>query len=314
MKFSIIVPIYNVERYLEECLKSLINQSYKNIEIILVNDGSTDNSETICQEYKLKDKRVKYIKKKNGGLSSARNEGLKCATGEYYLFVDSDDYVSTKLCEILNEIITKEKADLVQYEFQKFLDGEKAIDKNNDKYLISNKFNSDNSYQNYLLSENIKREAWNKAYKKEIFKDIKFPEGRIAEDLATTYKIIKKANKIICINNELYFYRIRNNSIMGKGSMKLYYDAMLAHYEIYLDSIGRGKKFEKKAYSNYFNNLLKIYSKNEFEKENVYLKELKKRYYEIKYNQLNIKSKIIYLMSKINLIKTLKFVYKKYVN
>ena len=151
LKYSIIVPIYNVEEYLEECIESLINQTYTNIEIVLVNDGTKDNSGKICEKYAKKDPRIKYIIKKNGGLSSARNEGLKHITGDYIIFVDSDDYVSTKLCEIINKIIVEEKADLIQYEFKKFIDGEENVaDKNNNTEIIGI-YNHNNYYESLLL-------------------------------------------------------------------------------------------------------------------------------------------------------------------
>ena len=313
IKFSIIVPIYNVEQYLEKCLESIIGQTYKNIEIILINDGSKDNSDEICKKFKKIDKRIKYVKKENGGLSSARNEGMKYASGDYLIFVDSDDYISLELCEKAKNIINDTGADLIQYEFQKFIDGKLALEINEKGYTIMATFDSSNSFDNYLTKEIIKREAWSKVYKKELFKGIIYPEGRIAEDLATTYKIVNKANKIICISDKLYFYRLRNNSIMGKGSLKLYYDAMLAHYEIYLDCLSKERKYLVKSYSNYYNNFLKLYSKNVLENGNISKEELEKRYKEIKYNDLNFKSKIVYIIGKINKRMMLKIIYNKYV-
>ena len=316
MKISFIVPVYNVKDYIEDCLNSLINQTYKNIEIIIIDDGSTDGSEDICDKYCKKYEYITVIHKKNGGLSSARNEGLKYVNGEYIVFVDSDDFVSTILCERLIDIIRIENPDLIQYDFFKFLDGEEikftndiGLTNNNNYYTLEG---IENIYNHYFIDEKLKRESWTKAYKRSVLDNFSFPLGRLAEDLATTYKIISKCEKIVCIDDYLYFYRLRNNSIMGNGSIKLYYDAMLAHYDIY-KFIENNPKYSKVAYTNYFNNLMKLYAKNIIENHNYQSEKIRNRYLNIKYDLLNFKGKLVYLFSKINNFAALKIIYNKFI-
>lgn len=314
MKISIIIPVYNVKNYINNCLKSLINQTYKDIEVILVDDGSNDGSELICDECCKKYNFFKVIHKINGGVSSARNEGLKYATGEYIIFVDSDDIISTDLCERIIKIATEYKPDVIQYDFCKFNKVNEALifNKKISEEKIDCIIGIEEIYKSYFIDEKIKRELWAKAYKKELLKNLKFPEDRLAEDLATMYIILSKCNKIICINDHLYYYRVRNNSIMGSGSIKLYYDAMLAHYEIF-EFIKDNQKYFKIAYTNYFNNLMKLYAKNVVERHDYETKNIEKRYDNIKFSNLKAKGKFIFILSKMNLKMTLKFVYNLFI-
>lgn len=311
MKLSIIIPVYNVEKYLEECLKNIIIQINNNIQIVLVDDGSTDNSGKICDKYEEKYAQIKVIHKKNGGLSSARNEGLKYAEGEYIVFIDSDDVISKQLCGILLDVINKENPDIIEYNFEKFIDGKfnERICKKKEKTKMYEKIiGIDNVFDAYFITKKIKRESWTKAYKKALFDNINFPIGRLAEDLATTYKVLAKSNKVVYINEILYFYRVRNNSIMGNGSIKLYYDAMLAHSEIY-DFIKHRDKYSRIAYTNYFNNLMKLYSKNYIEQHKYKIKDIEKRYFNISFRKLNIKGKLVFILSKFNYRFTLNVIY-----
>lgn len=313
MKISIIIPVYNVKNYINNCLKSLINQTYKDIEVILVDDGSTDGTEFICDEYCKKYNFFKVIHKTNEGVSSARNEGLEYATGEYIIFIDSDDIVSPHLCEKIISIVVEEKPDIIQYDFCKFIDQNEMVQSNKkEKNKVNYIIGCNEIYKSYFIDEKIKRELWAKAYKKELLKNLKFPEDRLAEDLATMYIILSKCNKIICINDHLYYYRVRNNSIMGSGSIKLYYDAMLAHYEIF-EFIKNNQKYFKIAYTNYFNNLMKLYAKNVVERHDYETKNIKKRYDNIKFSNLKAKGKFIFILSKMNLKMTLKFVYNLFI-
>lgn len=210
---SIIVPVYNVENYIEECIKSIINQTYKNIEIIVINDGSTDRSGIICSIYADKDKRIKLINTKNNGVAKARNIGIKSATGKYITFVDSDDYVSEKYIEILYNILKKTESQISQCGAIKINSKNQVIKKLNyrkgevktGKEMLMD-YNSMHIIENAIL--------WNKMYEKKLFDEILFPDGRIHEDEFVTYKIIYKAKKVAIVNNELYVYRKRKNSIM----------------------------------------------------------------------------------------------------
>lgn len=209
---SIIVPIYNVEKYIFKCVDSIINQTYKNIEIILVDDGSTDNSGTICDEYEKKDNRIKVIHKKNGGLSDARNVGIDKAKGDYLVFVDSDDWVSDKMIEYLYNNACKYKADIVQGDYIKAYTEYNCI--KNIKEEI-NHYNSIGALNNLYEEECTKSVVvWNKIYKKDLFEEIRFPKGKLHEDEFTTYKLLHKAKNVVDSNIPIYYYRQREGSIM----------------------------------------------------------------------------------------------------
>ena len=214
---SIIVPIYKVEPYLRRCLDSIVNQTYTNLEIILVDDGSPDNCPQICDEYAANDERIVVIHKKNSGLSDARNVGLDIAKGEYISFVDSDDWVTNTYIEFLLKAITGNAAEIAignyiettqTYVFN--VNGEKQP-----KYEILNS----TSAVTKLWSKDkiIFVTAWGKLIKKELFKDIRFPKGAIHEDEYTSYKLLYYANKSVFLNIPLYCYFQRKDSIIGKA-------------------------------------------------------------------------------------------------
>ena len=210
---SVIIPIYNVEKYLKKCIESVINQTYKNLEIILVNDGSTDNSKNIIDKYSLIDNRIKIINKKNGGLSDARNAGIEIAKGEYITFLDSDDWIELDMYEKLYKYIKQENADIVQCSYQEVYNEEIYNQKIKAEIkIISGK----DSLYNLYGEHNVKTVVvWNKLYKIELFNDIRFPKGKYHEDEFTTYKVLYKANKIVDCNLPLVYYRQRKGSIMN---------------------------------------------------------------------------------------------------
>lgn len=210
---SIIVPIYNVEEYLRKCIDSIINQTYANLEIILVDDGSPDNCPRICDEYADKDSRIKVIHKENGGLSDARNAGMKIATGEYVCFVDSDDWISELMVENLVMHANKNKADVVECNIIKVYDDHIEND-NEDEYAVY----TDNKaiMEAYIKYYRIKTVVWNKLYKRTIIEDIPFEVGKYNEDEFFTYKILSKAKVLVHINDYYYYYKQRHNSIMGE--------------------------------------------------------------------------------------------------
>lgn len=221
-KISIVVPIYNVEKYLKKCIESIINQTYKNLEIILVNDGSTDNSYKICEEYAGRDKRIKVINKENGGLSDARNAGLRVATGEYISFIDSDDYIELDMIYNLYQGIMKNNADICCC--GKVLEYDK-----NDVYVNNtSEFCVDNveALKKMLIGDNIDNSACDKLFKIDLFKEIKFPINRYFEDIATVYKLFIKAKKIVHIKNLGYHYVIRKNSISTEKFSNKQFDAL----------------------------------------------------------------------------------------
>lgn len=214
---SVVVPIYNVEKYLNKCVDSLLNQDYTNLEIILVDDGSTDNSSKIADEYKEKNKNIKVIHKENGGLSSARNTGLKEAIGKYIIFIDSDDWIDTKMISTLFNLIKENDADISICGFLRTSGSDNDF-KDINKPQIKTFTNMEAMMQLYnedYLTEFVV--AWNKLYNIELFKNIKYPEGKIHEDEFTTYKLFYNAKKIVYTNEKLYNYRITPNSIMNKA-------------------------------------------------------------------------------------------------
>lgn len=208
---SIIVPVYNVENYLRKCVDSIINQSYKNLEIILVDDGSTDSSGKICDEYSLKDSRIKVIHKKNGGLSDARNAGMEIASGDFWGFVDSDDYIDSDMYSVLMENLLGAEADLSTCGRIFTYDG-KEIPKYSENNPVT--LSGREAVKNLFLSNSIvNNAAWDKLYKRELFDDIKFPVGRLFEDAAIMYKIFEKCNKIVSTKKQMYHYVQRSGSI-----------------------------------------------------------------------------------------------------
>lgn len=208
---SVIIPVYNVEKYIKECVDSVIIQSYKNLEIILIDDGSKDESGNICDELAIKDSRIVVFHKENGGLSSARNKGIDIAHGKYIFFLDSDDVIEKNAINSMVKIIEDQKSDVVIAPCQRF---------------INNIFTLDNilKYETVTRKEAIQRmltfrcpghEACGKLYKKELWTEIRFPVGKLYEDYLTTYRILVKCRAISFCNIPFYFYRVRKGSIMN---------------------------------------------------------------------------------------------------
>lgn len=212
---SIIVPIYKVEPYLRRCLDSIVNQTYTNLEIILVDDGSPDGCPQICDEYAAKDNRIVVIHKENGGLSDARNAGLDICKGEYISFVDSDDWVDEKYIETLLDLAIKENADIAIGEHQKIYENQPPLKKQKlPKKTLTSQSALKILFQRKILSFIL---SWGKIYHKHLFEDLRFPKGKFHEDEFTTYSIIHKASKIIYTSKILYFYHQRANSIMSSS-------------------------------------------------------------------------------------------------
>jgi len=298
---SVIVPVYNVDNYLRKCIDSLIVQTLKDIEIILVNDGSTDESIDICEEYKLKDNRIKVIHKENGGLSDARNKGIDIAKGKYISFVDSDDWINPQMLEKLYILASKYEADIVQGDYIKAYD-EDIIVNNMSENII--KYNAEQILDE-LYSGNYTKNivVWNKIYKRELFNDIRFPKGKLHEDEFTTYKILHKANLIIDSNIPIYYYRQREGSIMNSDFNIKRLDLLeaLKERKEYFIQNGLGKlscKTEAKLCSLIKIFYIKIHSSNINDKSYLF-KRLNR---EIRENYLNfIKNKEISTKGKLTL-------------
>ena len=207
---SVIIPVYNVEKYLRKCVYSVINQTYKDLEIILVDDGSTDASGSICDEFIKLDKRIKVIHKENGGLSDARNVGIDIANGDYIAFLDSDDWIDIKCYEKLYKIIKKYDADIACCNFRKAYKETEELEHSSKEQVYSNIDALKEIYLNKGLQMIV---AWNKLQKKELFIDKRYPKGKIHEDEFLTPKILYDAKKIAYTDDELIYYRYVENSI-----------------------------------------------------------------------------------------------------
>lgn len=242
---SIIIPVYNVEKYLEKSIESVLIQTYSNLEIILVDDGSTDNSGVICDQFQKKDTRVRVIHKKNGGLSDARNCGIKKSSGKYLTFMDSDDIISDDYIEYLYSLIKKYKTKLsiCKYDVTVDVKQNKSVKKG-----ITFKMNKILTLKHLLLEDIFTVSACAKMYSAELFDNITFPVGRLYEDNGTIYKLIDKCDEIAYGEDVKYFYIKRENSIttstFSERKLDLIYltDEMCNYLEKYTDLQNEIKK------------------------------------------------------------------------
>lgn len=212
---SVVVPIFNVADYLVKCIQSLLDQAYTNLEIILIDDGSTDNSPEICRRFAERDSRIRVIHKRNGGLSDARNTGIEMARGEYIAFLDGDDYVHQDFIKILIEQAIRNDVDISACSFYKVYDDGTLIE---DSIRTSQTiFTSTEAIREIILLSNHAH-VWTKIYKKSLFTDnkIRFPVGSLHEDTLTTYKLLAHANRVAYIDMPLYYYLQRSTGIMGQ--------------------------------------------------------------------------------------------------
>lgn len=287
-KISVIVPVYNVEKFIRRCLDSIINQTLKDLEIILVDDGSTDNSGVICDEYAKLDNRITVIHKENGGLSSARNIGLDFAKGDWIAFVDSDDYIDYKMYEVLYKNAEKNNCDISVCYFEYI--NQKGISLYNaNKKLGINGIYDENEFLSFLYKNSetnlICVCVWNKLYKKEIFRELRFKEI-IHEDEEILNRIYLNKHFIYVTELPLYKYVQNSNSIVNKPitqknfvsldilydrinifrkkNMNLYINALINYCELNIQFYHNSRKlrFEYKKYKRDFNNLIFIVLKN----------------------------------------------------
>ncbi len=215
---SVIIPVYKVEQYLKNCVDSVRQQTYTNLEIILVDDGSPDRCPELCDEYAEKDKRIKVIHKENGGLSDARNVGLDNAKGDYVAFVDSDDLILPNMIETLLSLCEENSAEISMCQSVKCGETDTL-----DTLAIQKKSTEIQSYTGfekmkaYLVDEIIEPTTWKKLYSKGLFTHLRFPKGKIHEDTFTTYLLVDKANKIVVTSDVGYVYRQNSQGIMNSG-------------------------------------------------------------------------------------------------
>lgn len=253
MLISIIVPVYNVEKYLPRCVSSITAQTYKNLEIILVDDGSPDTCGEMCDAMALKDDRIKVIHKKNGGLSSARNEGLRAATGDYIGFIDSDDWIQEDMYEYLMDGIQKYDADISICQ--------RIVIKNNvespvtlDKDYV---YDTDTAIRK-LLDEEIMNAVWNKLYKREIVEGIYFPEGRNYESTAVTFQYIERAKKVANLRYGKYYYLQRDDSIVHEKNIKNRSDWCLSHIDRYNELMKHYSSYRLQVLNDFYYMVIKL--------------------------------------------------------
>ena len=305
---TVIVPVYNVEKYLEKCICSIISQTFTNWKLILVDDGSPDNCPSICDHYASIDDRIFVIHKKNGGLSSARNAALDVLDTEYVTFVDSDDYLHPECLADCMEIMNQHNSDIVQFRYVKGND---------------NDFFENNKIQKSSVTDFIKHEifgskfdkvgVWGKLYKSILWNDVRMPVGRLNEDDATTWKLYYRANKISAIDTPYYYYRVNQNSIMAslKKEPNIDYPIMAYHERIaFFDANGEDElsKLSKWRYTKYLMLTIgdKRYSKDQRtrlrkEFQNIYASVLS-------CGRVPLSHKVLVVMTKISPIITYKFI------
>lgn len=274
---SVIIPVYKVEKYLEQCVESVRQQTYSNIEIILVDDGSPDKCGKICDEYACKDKRIKAIHQNNMGLSVARNTGVEYSKGEYLVFIDSDDYIHPKLLEISYREAKKYNCDLVVYNYKKIKENTDYNEKNmiiNEKYNIEIYDNLEGISQLFNDKYGEFNAAWSKLYKRHIFDKVKFPEGKIYEDALLAHEILYNSYKIVYIPLKLYYYRNRKDSIVNSNFSFKNLDFVESCY----------------IAMSFYNNLRVLDINIKYKSQEKYVYYFFKYYYKSKYELINWKS------------------------
>ena len=279
-KVSVVVPIYNVETYLARCIDSILKQTYSNLEIILVDDGATDSSGKIVDQYAGLDNRIIPIHKINGGLSDARNAGIDVATGKYICFVDSDDLIHPQYVETLLELCVNNGCDIAQCRFESSSMETFSENSGTGEVTIYDSMGILNAIYSEKNVETIV--AWNKLYKRELFEQIRYPKGRIHEDEATSYKVFYKAQKVARIDKILYLYYQNTESITKKTYSLKRLDILLALEERmqFFQENGLDQLYAKDSYKYLCKILIQIYLVSKMESpDKTVLKELKKKYW-----------------------------------
>lgn len=318
---SVIVPIYNVEKYLEDCLLSLKNQNFDDYEVLLIDDGSSDNSSQIAKKFAEDNKRFFYFKKENEGLSSARNYGIDRANGEWLMFVDSDDMVSSDYIKVLYNLVISHKCLLGVCKFSRFRDIiPPSIDENKSVDVCSSNF-----YLKEMFSSNF-MVACNKIYHKSLFTSIRYPYKKIHEDFATTYKIIDLVDNLVITSKSLYFYRINECSITKSkikvnkiDLLEICKEQIIYFKQKSVENKNAYHRILKKVSNNFFVcfGTLVSYSQDNYENYSEFYAEIQKFYSEnykfLKTLPLSFANKIILLFSfkKIEILKFFAIIKRK---
>lgn len=299
---SVIIPVYNVEKYIDRCVESVINQTYKNLEIILVDDGSSDMSLHLCNKWEKEDKRVKVLSKENGGASTARNAGIDSARGNYIMFVDSDDYVSEIICESLYIKLKQQQADIAICRMEKIekdrIYPTRLWDYSENMVVMNRR----TALQEFFMDK-IDCGPCHKLFSAEVIKQIRFPEGVINEDFVFVYRVLLNANRIVFFSDILYHYCFRENSVTSSRFSKRQFDRYYNCVEVYNEIKEKEPELEREA--RFYMWRQSLYLLKEMLEENLhneYLKEFemirtslkKDLYYILKSKYLTGKEKVSY--------------------
>lgn len=275
-KISVVVPIYNMEKYLDICIQSIINQSYKDIEIILINDGSKDESLNICNKYSIKDKRIIVLNQKNSGVSASRKAGIKIATGDYLTFVDADDYIDLNMYKDMIKIVEENNADIAECGYTFVSEHGEILS----RYLLKDEIiiGHDSCVKKFLDSDNSTVFLWNKIYKKSLFDNIEFDEYSYSEDYLWNIYLMAKCNKKVTCSNAYYNYskiftgacnvQINNKRLDGVFAAEQAYDFLLNNFPEYAD-------YSIKYILQYILTIYKMYFKQNTGKNNNFIFNLK---------------------------------------
>ncbi len=310
-KISVIVPVYNVEKYLSKCIDSILSQTYKNLEIILVDDGSPDSSPKICDKYKERDNRIKVIHKKNGGLASARNAGMDIATGKYIGFVDSDDMIAEDMYEVLLENMIKSNAEIAVCYKTDILENLQT-----GKGIVE-ELNKTQALKKMVLGIEFGSHACDKLFKREILvSDIRFPEGKTYEDLYTIYQWINNSNRIVLCKSNKYYYRLNLESItsaaFSKSNMNLIY-GLENLGDFFKKNYGTLVKYQKMALAKSSSALLrKMITSNSYDVQYIsyLIKIIRKNIWVFLFSPYKVTSKLFTIVAAINFtiaVKSYKF-------
>lgn len=307
MKISFLIPLYNDEKRIENCIKSIENQTYKDIEIIVVNDGSTDNSLEICEKLSEKYNNIKIITTTNKGVCSARNLAVELATGDYMMFVDSDDFIEKDiLSELLKTLNKYDFPDLLIFDYKNIYNDGKIRNKFKDDGQVTQYSNIEalNSY--ILKNENFSMVLWRRLYKNKLIKSIKFQDGMLPEDYATATDYYYNANRVVHLRRSFYCYYIKDDGLTIREDI----NSDINNYKIKKEVFDKQLKIIKDeeilnfVKESYFKSLLAIYAdlykREKTQKRDEYIKKCAKEIKEFKLEHSSIKTKIAFLLYKIN--------------
>ena len=253
---TLIIPVFNVYRYLLQCLDSVFEQSYRHLEILIIDDGSTDGSAQICDDYALKDSRATVFHTENYGLSAARNYGLDRAQGDYIVFLDSDDWLERNAIERLIDFVLGYDADIVACNIYRDWVNKTTCPPIYEQFTVCH---GERALHDFICLGFKEDGVWNKIYRANMFSELRFPEGRLCEDAAVTYRLLESAKTFVSIPEALFHYRMRRSGICYSATMQFYMDFCLARCEMYEALEMKGEEYRKECLSRYIRIVMGIW-------------------------------------------------------